>query len=199
MENFIYKELLDSANKELENLICPISGFIMKNPVITGSGHTYDKDSIIQWFQNKNTDPLTNQIVNTKLLIPNYNLKSSINAFIDKVSVKKGDEWKNIQSICRIYKIEKEKEEENKKNKEKISNEMELKPIELIGERQTTEDRIREHRKQGRNQFDLTVFINANAPYDISYKTIKYILSELESKKKSSYEDAMNLLLYLYH
>lgn len=199
MENFINKELLDSANKELENLICPISGSIMKHPVITASGHTYDKDSIIQWFQNKNTDPITNQIVNTRILISNYNLQSSINAFIDKVSLKKGDEWKNIQNICRIYKIEKEKEEENKKNKEKMSNEMELKPIELIEKIQTTDDRIREHRKQGRNQFELTVFINANAPSDISYKTIKYILNELESKKKSSYEDAMNLLLYLYH
>ena len=80
-----------------------------------------------------------------------------------------------------------------------MSNEMELKPIELIEKIQTTDDRIREHRKQGRNQFELTVFINANAPSDISYKTIKYILNELESKKKSSYEDAMHLLLHLYH
>lgn len=79
-------EFVNSANKELENLICPITGSIMVNPVILTSGHTYEQNSIMEWFWLKNTDPITNKIVDTSVLIPNYNLRSSINVFIDKYS-----------------------------------------------------------------------------------------------------------------
>ena len=189
-------EFVNSANKELENLICPITGSIMVNPVILTSGHTYEQNSIMEWFWLKNTDPITNKIVDTSVLIPNYNLRSSINVFIDKYSNKTGNEWENIRNLCNNYKIDKMKDENER---EKIAKKLAMKAIELEKKRQITENKLREHRQQGRNKFELTIFIRNNAPSDIRDEQIKYILDLMRSKNQSSYENAMSMLLYLYH
>lgn len=60
-------------------LLCPISLEIMTDPVIlAGTGQTYDRESIVAWLANNNTDPSTNTVLTEagKALIPNYALKS---------------------------------------------------------------------------------------------------------------------------
>ena len=196
MTDLNINEFVDSANKELENLICPITGSIMVNPVILTSGHTYDQNSIIKWFWKKNTDPITNKVVDTTVLIPNHSLRSSINGFIDKYINKKGNEWEKIRNICNNYKIDKKKDENER---EKISKELAMKAAKQKEQQKIIENRINESNQQGRNKTELTIFICDNAPSDISYEEIKRILDLMESKKQSSYRDAMDILLYFYH
>ena len=38
---------------------CPITGELLVEPVSEPSGHTYEKDSILQWLKIKNVSPLT--------------------------------------------------------------------------------------------------------------------------------------------
>jgi hypothetical protein len=64
----------------LEHFICPISLEVMEDPVITADGSSYERASIEAWFKKTDRDPLTNEIVSSKALIPNKTLKSAIQA-----------------------------------------------------------------------------------------------------------------------
>ena len=67
----------------LEHFFCPISLEIMKDPVITADGSTFERARIEEWFRDHNTNPLTNEIVPAKTLIPNKTLKAAILAAQD--------------------------------------------------------------------------------------------------------------------
>jgi ankyrin repeat protein len=59
---------------------CPLSGKIMKEPVITAEGYTYEKKAIERWLKYNNTDPVSNQVLANKKLTPNTRLAEQINA-----------------------------------------------------------------------------------------------------------------------
>mgnify|MGYP003334627548 CR=1 FL=1 len=60
---------------------CPISDEFMTDPVITESGHTYDRQSIERWLQENNRDPMTNEVLHSKQLRPNHSLRSMIQEY----------------------------------------------------------------------------------------------------------------------
>lgn len=69
--------------RELPNqFLCPISKDIMHDPVIvSGSGNTYDRESIERHFQYKFTDPITNTELrqrSDRKLVPNNSLRSQV-------------------------------------------------------------------------------------------------------------------------
>lgn len=69
--------------RELPNqFLCPISKDVMLDPVIvSGSGNTYDRDSIEQHFQYKFTDPISNMELRHRTdrkLVPNNSLRSQV-------------------------------------------------------------------------------------------------------------------------
>ena len=79
--------------------LCPISQEIMSNPVVAKDGFSYDETNILEWFKQKNTSPMTGNVISYDL-INNYSLRSLI---IDWISANKitdeqtnGTESKNI-------------------------------------------------------------------------------------------------------
>ncbi len=71
-------------NKNLKkNFICPITQDIMENPVIAADGHSYEREAILQWFQNSNQSPKTNQVFIHQELIKNHTLKGAIESFLE--------------------------------------------------------------------------------------------------------------------
>lgn len=59
--------------------ICPISQDIMTDPVILiETGATYERREILKWLSNHNTDPLTNEVLKNKTIIPNRALRTAI-------------------------------------------------------------------------------------------------------------------------
>lgn len=66
------------------HLICPITHDIMQDPVIASDGHTYDRPAIQQWFQSKETSPLTNQALSDTRLVPNLLIVSILEDFVSK-------------------------------------------------------------------------------------------------------------------
>jgi len=65
-----------------ETFFCPISHSIMKDPVIVhGSGQTYERIQIEEWFEEHSVDPLTNVRLTNKSLIPNIVLRNTIEDF----------------------------------------------------------------------------------------------------------------------
>lgn len=52
----------------------------MEDPVICCDGHTYEREAIEMWLRNNSRSPKTNQQLPSNELVPNYALKSAIEA-----------------------------------------------------------------------------------------------------------------------
>ena len=64
-----------------DDFICSITGEIMTDPVSALDGFTYERAAITEWLRTKDTSPKTGATLESKILIPNYNLRSVIRAF----------------------------------------------------------------------------------------------------------------------
>lgn len=86
----ITDEMLENIPQPvLHTITCPISGDIMRDPVVNSVGQTYDKASIETWIARGNTtDPNTRQPI-TGQLTPNYIIKTLINSYIPALGGKK--------------------------------------------------------------------------------------------------------------
>lgn len=69
-------------HNSINNYMCPISLQIFKNPVIIEDGFTYEYDEIKKWFENNNRSPLTNNILQTKIIFMNHTMKQSVEDYL---------------------------------------------------------------------------------------------------------------------
>lgn len=60
---------------------CPITGDLIKEPVMDTEGNTYEKSAIISWLQKNQTSPVTGKSLDMNSLIPNLALKKSIEEY----------------------------------------------------------------------------------------------------------------------
>ena len=75
---------LSSESNIFKDFLCPITHKIMKDPVMTADGYSYERSAIAQWLQNQNTSPMTNEVLAHINITPNYALKGAIVEFIGK-------------------------------------------------------------------------------------------------------------------
>ena len=80
--DLINKSGLENSFEEC--LICPISHEIMKDPVITPYGQTFDRVNIVKIIEKDGICPLTRKKLEEKDLIPNYGLKQIIDNYNKK-------------------------------------------------------------------------------------------------------------------
>ena len=67
-------------------LVCPISQEIYEDPVIAADGFSYERREIEAWFgRGKRTSPKTNEELPHTFLMPNRDLKSACQDFLDDV------------------------------------------------------------------------------------------------------------------
>lgn len=64
-----------------DNLKCPITLAIFKDPVMTPFGHTYERSAIKAHIAQKKTDPLTGKPLDLNDLVPNRAIKDMVNVF----------------------------------------------------------------------------------------------------------------------
>jgi len=78
--------------EEPSDLLCPVVGCIFRDPVVNVFGNTYERKALERFWQsagNANKDPLTNQVLESALpipsdlLIPNWDVRRRVRAFID--------------------------------------------------------------------------------------------------------------------
>ena len=84
---------IDIPNNIEENDIpdefkCPISKSIMEDPVIAADGFTYDRNFMETHLRNSNRSPLNNENLLFPYLIPNWNIRKLIQAYILKIQEK---------------------------------------------------------------------------------------------------------------
>jgi len=69
--------------------LCPITHELMEDPVLlVADGHSYERLSIEQWLLGHKTSPITNKIVPSKQLQPNFQLRNAINMWKQQFGVK---------------------------------------------------------------------------------------------------------------
>lgn len=64
--------------------VCPITTEIIMDPVVAVDGHTYERAAIEEWFKTKSTSPKTNEVLPSKMLIPNRAIRNQILEYIEK-------------------------------------------------------------------------------------------------------------------
>lgn len=69
---------------EYESFLCPISQELMKDPVITPRGISYERVSILNWLKKSRECPITKTPLEEKDLITNYALKNAIDDYFKK-------------------------------------------------------------------------------------------------------------------
>lgn len=69
--------VIESSSKLQSQLECPITQEIMTDPVILKeTGQTYERNALVEWLKNHDTDPLTNQKLSDKGFVANNMVKS---------------------------------------------------------------------------------------------------------------------------
>lgn len=63
------------------SFLCPIRHAVMRDPVIAGDGHSYEREAIERWIQSRGRSPLTTNPLSLDTLIPNLNLKQQIDEY----------------------------------------------------------------------------------------------------------------------
>ena len=59
---------------------------IMKDPVFTSDGQTYERSAIVRWLSTSEKSPLTNNYLANTTLIPNHALRKRIQDWIQGYS-----------------------------------------------------------------------------------------------------------------
>jgi TPR repeat protein len=74
----------------LQDFICPISLFIMNDPIILSDGHSYEREYAIKWLKQSDISPKTGEKLKDKnIMISNYTLKAAIYQLKEKIYKKK--------------------------------------------------------------------------------------------------------------
>lgn len=76
----------DSSNDEdmlevPEQFICPITQELMKDPVVTKYGQSYERAAILEWIAKGKDCPLTRQPLSLSGIITNHSLRSQIRSW----------------------------------------------------------------------------------------------------------------------
>jgi len=79
---------MDFNIDQYESFLCPIGQEIMKDPVITPLGISYERNRILMWLRNHKTCPITKAPLSSSELIPNLSLKNAIEEFMKKQNLK---------------------------------------------------------------------------------------------------------------
>jgi len=72
-----------SAENLLSAITCCITKTILRDPVVAADGHTYEREAILNWFEQSNRSPMTNQELENQELKPNHAIKSILQSLAE--------------------------------------------------------------------------------------------------------------------
>jgi len=56
----------------------------MRDPVSTADGHTYEREAIARWLENRRTSPKTNEPLESVVLVANLSIRSLISTWMER-------------------------------------------------------------------------------------------------------------------
>src|SRR4029078_9425472 len=98
-----------------EEFICPITGELFLNPIVTQPcGHVFEEDAIQSWRESKNTCPCCREPIQSLSLTQHY-FNSHLNLLFDKDPSLYNERYFNLKSFKAS--LEEEKDHSNKLKK----------------------------------------------------------------------------------
>lgn len=78
-----------------EDYCCPITSRLMREPVTTSDGHTYEREAIETWLESHNTSPMAgSEPLESKKLTPVLFVKNAVSRLLDKhPGLRDSKEW----------------------------------------------------------------------------------------------------------
>ncbi len=80
----LHMEVPDIQAETYAEFRCPITHQLMKEPVFTSDGESYEREEIEKWLQKQNTSPATGSVLADKVLKPNIALKKLITKYLEQ-------------------------------------------------------------------------------------------------------------------
>jgi U-box domain len=75
-------DVIQLDNEIPSMFLCPITQEVMREPLFTRYGHTFERAALVTWLSNHdNTCPLTRKVLHPNDLVPHYQLKIHIEAW----------------------------------------------------------------------------------------------------------------------
>ncbi|MDF3047829.1 MAG: Ubox domain containing protein [Candidatus Midichloriaceae bacterium] len=84
-----------------DNLICPITQEIMRDPVMAQDGITYEREKITEWVEKRHDSPITRQPMEP-IFLPNLNIKNLIEEYNSSKSSSNDDASEGAQAVVDI-------------------------------------------------------------------------------------------------
>jgi serine/threonine protein kinase len=81
--------MVDMMIANHDELLCPITLALFRDPVVAQDGHTYERSAIEEWIRKKGTSPITSQQISIEHLYPNHAIKKAIDRFEDSLHDKR--------------------------------------------------------------------------------------------------------------
>ena len=69
------------ANEVASEMRCPLTGLLFEDPVMTIGGNTFEKAAIEAHLKEHDTDPVTGETLDSKVLIPNHAMRRAVEQF----------------------------------------------------------------------------------------------------------------------
>ena len=71
-------------NEPPPEVLCPITCELMRDPVVTADGHSYERSAIASWIERGNaTSPLTGEPLAHTHLVPNHLVRALCLKYVD--------------------------------------------------------------------------------------------------------------------
>ena len=147
----------------LNDMLCPISGEPMEDPVIAADGFSYERWWIEQWIQSRqsSSQPVTSPKTNTELshihLTPNLTLRGAIRDYLDRQRTSQSGSGRTTQEARarEEARAEREREEQAREREEQARAEREREEAQAREEREREEqararERAREEAREAR-------------------------------------------------
>ena len=82
-----YEDELKTLTDIPDELKCPISLQLFRNPVIISSGMCYEEEDILNWLKTNSTDPMTRSPVKKKTVFPCLVVKNLVMKYLEKKKI----------------------------------------------------------------------------------------------------------------
>eukprot|EP00614_Pseudopedinella_elastica_P027893 CAMPEP_0172624398 /NCGR_PEP_ID=MMETSP1068-20121228/136311_1 /TAXON_ID=35684 /ORGANISM="Pseudopedinella elastica, Strain CCMP716" /LENGTH=182 /DNA_ID=CAMNT_0013433343 /DNA_START=84 /DNA_END=628 /DNA_ORIENTATION=- len=70
----------------IKAFMCPISGRLLKDPVVTADGHSYERSEIESWFKlGKASSPLTGATLPHTQVVRNHGLRAAVIEYLERL------------------------------------------------------------------------------------------------------------------
>ena len=86
---------MQTQGKPLPAFFCSITGEIMRDPVATADGQTFERAAIERWLERNDTSPATGLKLPSKTLVPNIALRQAVEEW-EQAEVREYEKVKNV-------------------------------------------------------------------------------------------------------